>query len=172
VGPFSKEVFMAWSTPKTDWSASNGVAAADFNRIEGNTAYIGKPETGTFDITFPDTQFAVATTVTVKWIKRPCTFANDMDIVHLFVPYFQGTSIANTFYCASTAIPTDLFPPNEDYYIPVVALNNGAREFAFVQITPGSFYVYDHTGTGTGWATSGLKGLYGSTLTYQVHHTV
>lgn len=27
---------MAWQTPKTDWSASDGVRDADFNRIEGN----------------------------------------------------------------------------------------------------------------------------------------
>lgn len=27
---------MAWQTPKTDWSASDGVRDSDFNRIEGN----------------------------------------------------------------------------------------------------------------------------------------
>lgn len=28
---------MAWITPKTDWTAADGVRNTDFNRIEGNT---------------------------------------------------------------------------------------------------------------------------------------
>jgi hypothetical protein len=31
---------MAWITPKTDWTAANGLAAADMNRIEGNTNHL------------------------------------------------------------------------------------------------------------------------------------
>ena len=31
---------MAWSTPKTNWSAGDGVANTDLNRIEGNAQYL------------------------------------------------------------------------------------------------------------------------------------
>lgn len=31
---------MAWITPKTNWTAADGVAAADFNRIEGNIGQV------------------------------------------------------------------------------------------------------------------------------------
>lgn len=31
---------MAWQTPKTDWTATDGVRDSDLNRIEGNIAYL------------------------------------------------------------------------------------------------------------------------------------
>jgi hypothetical protein len=31
---------MAWTTPKTDWTTNDGIAAADLNRIEENTKQI------------------------------------------------------------------------------------------------------------------------------------
>lgn len=31
---------MAWSNPKTNWAAADGVTAADMNRIEANTEYL------------------------------------------------------------------------------------------------------------------------------------
>ena len=37
---------MAWVTPKTDWTSVDGVDFDDFNRIEGNIAFIGTNPSG------------------------------------------------------------------------------------------------------------------------------
>lgn len=37
---------MAWVTPKTDWTSNDGVDFNDFNRIEGNIAFIATNPTG------------------------------------------------------------------------------------------------------------------------------
>lgn len=43
---------MAWSTPKTNWSAADGVRDADFNRIEGNILELYNSAKLRGDVTF------------------------------------------------------------------------------------------------------------------------
>lgn len=38
---------MAWTTPKTNWAATDGVAAADMNRIEGNISDLNSSKAST-----------------------------------------------------------------------------------------------------------------------------
>lgn len=55
---------MAWQTPKTDWSAPDGVSNVDMNRIEGNILEVYEMAQADVSTGFGTIQYSTTTTVT------------------------------------------------------------------------------------------------------------
>lgn len=156
---------MSWSTPKTDWTTNDGIGTADLNRMEANIEYLDAKahfvESGSFTLTFPDTQFSSQVDVACKY--NIWQYPDIGKVATVSIPGFDQSSISTDF-ASSNGMPAAVRPTLRSAFKNCVCLNDTVRVNAYMLVNYStgavSFDRLSHEGY-TGWASSGYKGFLG-----------